>query len=63
MAYGLKYYFRFQAVNGDDMYIGLFKRDYTGESVQRAMGQAPVLRREKNDNICGSSLVRCPDCI
>ena len=63
MAYGLKYYFRFQAVNGDDMYIGLFKRDYTGESVQRAMGQAPVLRREKNDNIWGSSLELYPECI
>lgn len=63
MAYGLKYYFRFQAVNGDDMYIGLFKRDYTGVSVQRAMGQAPVLRREKNDNIWGSSLELYPECI
>lgn len=62
MAYGLKYYFRFRAANGDDMYIGIFKRDYTGVSVQRAMGQAPVLRREKNDNIWGSSLELYPEC-
>jgi len=63
MAYGLKYFFRFQAANGDDMYIGLSKRDYTGVSVQRSMGQAPVLRREKNGNIWGSSLELYPECL
>lgn len=62
MAYGLKYFFRFQAANGDDMYIGLFQKNYTGASVQRSMGQAPVLRREKNGNIWGSSLELYPEC-
>lgn len=62
MDHRLKYYFLFEAANGDDMRINLLQDHWGGEAVLRSMGQAPVLRREKNGNIWGSSLELYPEC-
>lgn len=56
MAYGQKYSFKFQASNGDVFEIAVLKDGYSGSVINRCLGRAPQLRREKNGPICGTSL-------
>lgn len=56
MAYGKKYSFVFESINGDTFEIACLKDGYSGSVIKRALGRAPVLQREKNGPVCGTSL-------
>ena len=62
MAYGLFYKFIWQSDNGTEFKIHILKDGYSGAATQRALGGAPLLRRERNGNICGTSLEFDAEC-
>lgn len=62
MAYGIKYQFSIESVNGDDVDIYLLQRNYSGQRYIRSLGRAPVLKRERNDCILGTSLEIFAEC-
>ena len=45
MAYGVKYRFPFQSVEGVDWTIDILKDGYSGSILTRAIGGSPILRR------------------
>jgi len=63
MAYGVKYRFPFQSVEGVDWTIDILKDGYSGSILTRAIGGSPILRRDKSDNICGTSLELTAECL
>lgn len=62
MAYGVKYQFSIEATNGDEVDIFLLQRDYSGQKYIRALGRAPILKRERNGCILGTSLEIFAEC-
>lgn len=56
MAYGIRYQFSFDSQNGDGVDIFILQRNYSGQRYVRALGRAPILKRERNDRILGTSL-------
>ena len=62
MAYGVKYQFSIESVNGDDVDIYLLQRNYSGQRYIRSLGRAPILKRERNDCILGTSLEIFAEC-
>lgn len=62
MAYGVKYRFSFESVEGVDWRIDILNDGYSGSVLKRALGGAPLLRRDKQDNICGTSLEIIAEC-
>lgn len=62
MAYGVKYKFIFESINGAETEIDVLKDGYSGSPIQRPLGSAPVLRQQKNDRVSGSSLAFSPEC-
>jgi len=62
MAYAIKYVFTFQSQNGDEFQIQIEKDGYSGATINRCLGKAPVLKRERNGHICGSSLEIYAEC-
>lgn len=62
MAYGVKYRFPFQSVDGVDWTIDILKNGYSGSVLTRSLGGSPILRKDKNDNICGTSLELVAEC-
>lgn len=62
MAYGVKYIFEFLATNGDSIQILLLQKGWTGISMNRALGRAPKLKREKSGCIYGTSLEFYAEC-
>lgn len=62
MAYGLKYKFIFDSLNGVETKIEVLKDGYSGSVTQRPLGQSPVLRQQRNDCVAGSSLAFTPEC-
>lgn len=62
MAYGVKYQFSIEATNGDEVDIFLLQRDYSGQNYIRALGRAPILKRERNGCILGTSLEIFAEC-
>jgi hypothetical protein len=63
MAYGVKYRFPFQSVEGVDWTIDILKDGYSGSILTRAIGGSPILRRDRSDNICGTSLELTAECL
>lgn len=63
MAYGSRYYFQWTSQNGTVFKIDVLQNGYSGAALQRAAGSAPLLRREKNGNICGTSLEWDAECL
>lgn len=63
MAYGNIYQFSFDSVNGAAIDIFISKKDYAGESQKRALGRAPILKREKSGCIHGTSLEIYAECL
>lgn len=63
MAYGLRYKFAFESQSGVDYEIQILQDGYSGSVTQRALGRAPVLRRDLNDCISGSSLEIAAECL
>jgi len=62
-SYATKYLFKFEAKNGDEMTIQIEKDGYSGAIIQRALGGAPILRRERNGHVCGTSLEFLAECL
>lgn len=62
MAYGVKYRFPFESVEGIDWTIDILKNGYSGTVNVRPIGGSPQLRKDKNDNICGTSLDIVAEC-
>ena len=54
--YGTIYRYIFQSRQGYVIEIDIAKKDYAGETITRALGRAPILRRDNNENISGTSL-------
>jgi hypothetical protein len=61
-SYGIIYEFLFSDINGDDVNIFILKKNYTGSRTQRAVGRAPMLKRERNGSILGTSLEIYAEC-
>lgn len=61
-SYGPIYEFAFDSQNGADILIVVSKKDYDGEVIRRPLGRAPLLKRENNDNIYGTSLEIYAEC-
>lgn len=62
MAYGVKYRFPFESVDGQEWTIDILKDGYSGSVNIRPVGGSPMLRKDKNDNICGTSLDLTAEC-
>ena len=62
MAYGLLYKFYFQSRNRAAIEINISRRGYTGEVFSRPLGRAPLLRRDNNAGIYGTSLELYAEC-
>ncbi|MBO4657956.1 MAG: tail fiber domain-containing protein [Bacteroidales bacterium] len=56
MAYAVHFRFQWRSQNDNVFRIDILEDGYSGSIVQRPLGGAPQLRRNKNGNICGSSL-------
>ena len=61
-AYGTLYKFYFQSRNGWYFDIIISKLGYAGEMQRRALGRAPLLRRDNNAGIYGTSLEIYAEC-
>ena len=55
-SYGSIYRFNVLSQNGTDVSIVISKKGYAGVAHQRSLGRAPILKRERNGNILGTSL-------
>ena len=62
MAYAVKYLFRFESVNGTTREIRILKDGYSGDPIQRALGRAPILKKQQNGPVCGTSLEIYAEC-
>lgn len=62
MAYGTKYRFTFDSVLGTPFRILIKKDGYSGSVLDRHLGGSPVLRRDKSDGVCGTSLEIPAEC-
>ena len=62
MAYGTKYRFTFDSEQGTPFQILIKKDGYSGDVLNRALGGSPVLRRDRSDAICGTSLEIPAEC-
>ena len=60
--YYTKYRFKFIAANGDLYQIEVQKDNYSGDVIERALGRPPILKRERNGRVCGTSLEFHPEC-
>ena len=63
MAYGVLYEFRRISNNGADMLITISQKDYNGEVKKRALGRAPVIKRDNNGHIYGTSCELYAECL
>lgn len=61
--YGVKYRFQFQSDAGRDYLVYLEKKGYIGNPIERSFGGSPVLKREKNGRIYGTSLTLKLECL
>ena len=62
MAYGVKYRFKFESVDGVEWTIDVLKDGYSGSILNRAMGGAPCLRKDMDGCIQGTSLDFIAEC-
>ncbi len=62
VSYGNIYEFAFDSQNGADFLIVISKKYYSGEVMRRPLGRAPVLKRENNGHIYGTSLEIYAEC-
>ena len=62
MAFGRKYYFRFDSANGVEHRIYISKDGYSGDIIQRKLGRDPILKKQQNGPICGTSLELYVEC-
>lgn len=62
VSYGPIYEFAFDSQNGADILIVISKKEYTGAVTRRPLGRAPILKRENNGVIYGTSLEIYAEC-
>ena len=62
MAFATKYRFSFQSAHGVDYTINIQQDGYDGAVLNRALGRGPVLKKQKNGPICGTSLELYAEC-
>ena len=62
MAYATKYLFKWQSANGTTREIRVLKDGYSGTVIQRHLGRAPVLKKQHNGNVYGTSLEFFAEC-
>ncbi len=58
----VKYRFPFESVEGQNWTIDILASGYSGAVKVRHLGGPPVLRKDKNENICGTSLDLTAEC-
>lgn len=63
MSYGKLYEYSFDSQNGADILVEISRKDYTGVSYKRALGRAPVLKRENSGCVYGTSLELYLECV
>lgn len=63
MAYAQKYLFRWDSSNGTTREIRILKDGYTGGVIQRALGRAPILKKQQSGPVCGTSLEIYAECL
>lgn len=64
MAYNTRFRFRFESnVNGNNYRIDISQNGYSGSVLERAVGGSPVLRRDQNEHIGGTSLEFPAECL
>lgn len=61
-SYGNIYRFMFRSHNGWNFEILIAKKDYTGEVYTRPLGRSPLLRRDNNSGVYGTSLEIYAEC-
>lgn len=61
-SYGNIYRFVFRSHNGWNFEILIAKKDYTGEVYTRPLGRSPLLRRDNNSGVNGTSLEIYAEC-
>lgn len=62
-SYGSIFEFLFDSQNGAEIRIIISQRDYNGEVFRRPLGKAPLLRRDNNGQIYGTSLEIYAECV
>lgn len=62
MAYGVKYRFEAESINGATYRIDILKKDYSGTVTVRPLGRSPQLKREQAGHIFGTSLEIWAEC-
>lgn len=62
MAYSIKYLFKFESSNGTTREIRVLQDGYTGEVIQRPLGRAPMLKKQQNGPVHGTSLEFFAEC-
>lgn len=64
MAYGVKYRFQWADDAGATWKVDISKDGYSGSVLMRSVGgSSAVLRRDRNGNICGTSLELAAECV
>ena len=63
MAYGVLYEFHRTSTNGADMLITISQKGYSGAVKKRALGRAPVIKRDNNGHIYGTSCELYAECL
>ena len=63
MAYGVLYEFHRTSTNGADMLITISQKGYNGAVKKRALGRAPVIKRDNNGHIYGTSCELYAECL
>ena len=62
VSYGSRYVFEFISCNGGVVKIDIQKKGYSGTPTYRPVGRAPVLKRERNGAILGTSIEIYAEC-
>lgn len=62
MAYGIKYQFRLESINGAEYTVNISKDGYSGAVTKRPLGKAPILKKVENGRIHSTSLDLVLEC-
>ena len=63
MAFSNRFHFRYDSIHGVEYNIYILQDGYLGNCDERHLGRAPVLRKQKNGPICGTSLDLFAECV
>ena len=62
MAYGIKYQFCLESINGAEYTVNILKDGYSGSVKKRPLGKAPILRKSSSGSIRSTSLDLVLEC-